>query len=41
MKKATAKHLSNATLSLSKMFVKASSPLFHLPKIPTSLKKEK
>ncbi|WP_445489266.1 AgrD family cyclic lactone autoinducer peptide [Niallia sp. 03133] len=37
----TAKHISNVTASLSKMFVQASSPLIHMPKIPASLKKEK
>ncbi|MFT8323183.1 MAG: cyclic lactone autoinducer peptide [Bacillus sp. (in: firmicutes)] len=41
MKKATAKYVSNLTSSMSKMFVQASSPLIHLPKIPTSLKKVK
>ncbi|WP_141432625.1 AgrD family cyclic lactone autoinducer peptide [Bacillus sp. 03113] len=40
MKKA-AKSLSKVTHSLSTMFVKASSPLIHSPKIPESLKKSK
>lgn len=39
--KRTAKYISKATLGLSKVFVKASSPWGHAPKIPASLKKTK
>jgi len=41
MKKEAAKTISNMTMSLSKLFVQASSPLIHMPKIPESLKKQK
>lgn len=41
MKKAVAKTVSNMAMSLSKVFVQASSPLIHMPKIPESLKKQK
>ncbi|EHL78239.1 MULTISPECIES: AgrD family cyclic lactone autoinducer peptide [Bacillus] len=40
MKKA-AKVLSNTTRVMAKVFVQASSPLAHAPKIPESLKKAK
>ncbi|MBU8908748.1 AgrD family cyclic lactone autoinducer peptide [Desertibacillus haloalkaliphilus] len=40
MKKA-AKYASQMTLALSKVFVSASSPALHAPKIPESLKKAK
>ncbi len=39
--KKTAKYVSKLTLGLSSAFVKASSPLVHVPKIPESLKKAK
>lgn len=39
--KKTAKVLSKMTLGVSSVFVKASSPGLHIPKIPQSLKKAK
>ncbi|MGO4890615.1 AgrD family cyclic lactone autoinducer peptide [Anaerobacillus sp. MEB173] len=39
--KKTAKYVSLMTVALSKIFVNASSPALHAPKIPKSLKKEK
>ncbi|MBP3040540.1 cyclic lactone autoinducer peptide [Bacillaceae bacterium Marseille-Q3522] len=39
--KQAAKYISKATLAVSKVFVQASSPLAHAPKIPQSLKKTK
>lgn len=39
--KKTTKLISKATYACSKLFVNASSPLLHLPKIPESLKKAK
>ncbi|MDQ0340092.1 cyclic lactone autoinducer peptide [Caldalkalibacillus uzonensis] len=39
--KKTAKCISKMTLALSKVFVNASSPFTHAPKIPESLKKTK
>lgn len=39
--KKIAKMISKITLGLSTVFVKASSPILHAPKIPESLKKAK
>ncbi|WP_416147419.1 AgrD family cyclic lactone autoinducer peptide [Salipaludibacillus sp. HK11] len=39
--KRTAKTVSKMTKSLSSVFVSASSPFVHAPKIPASLKKTK
>ncbi|MCD8502418.1 MAG: cyclic lactone autoinducer peptide [Bacillaceae bacterium] len=39
--KKTAKYISKVTHTCSKAFVQASSVMFHAPKIPESLKKQK
>lgn len=39
--KKTAKLVSKMTVGVSKVFVQASSPWAHMPKIPESLKKAK
>ncbi|WP_088104342.1 cyclic lactone autoinducer peptide [Halalkalibacter urbisdiaboli] len=41
MKKEMAKGISKVTTAYSSLFVQASSPLAHAPKIPDSLKKQK
>lgn len=41
MKKEIAKGISKVTTACSKVFVQASSPFSHAPKIPESLKKQK
>ncbi|WP_088104343.1 AgrD family cyclic lactone autoinducer peptide [Halalkalibacter urbisdiaboli] len=41
MKKELAKGVSKVTTACSSLFVQASSPFSHAPKIPDSLKKQK